>query len=84
MCVRIKKESRNISVSDEAYHKLKDIKMKNDSFTDIINRLIDKTSVPELRGLVSGSEADSIHSSIKESRKISRKRMGNSKGSDFD
>ncbi|MHB1493616.1 MAG: antitoxin VapB family protein [Thermoplasmataceae archaeon] len=68
--------SRNISISDEAYHKLRDIKMKNESFTDVINRLTNKTSILELKGLLSSSEADSIHSSIKESRKLSRKRLG--------
>ncbi|MHB1440991.1 MAG: antitoxin VapB family protein [Cuniculiplasma sp.] len=82
--MRIKKESRNISIFDEAYHKLKDIKMKNESFTDVINRLTNKTSILELKGLLSSNEADSIVNSIKESRKLSRKRMGNSKGSDFD
>ncbi len=68
--------SRNISISDEAYHKLRDIKMKNESFTDVINRLTNKTSILELKGLLSSGEADSILNSIKESRKLSRKRLG--------
>ena len=44
--------SRNISISDEAYHKLRDLKMKNESFTDVINRLANKTSILELKGLL--------------------------------
>jgi len=67
--------SRNISISDEAYHKLRDLKMKNESFTDVINRLTKKTSILELKGLLSISEADSILNSIEESRKLSRKRL---------
>ncbi|EQB67907.1 MAG: hypothetical protein AMDU5_GPLC00020G0008 [Thermoplasmatales archaeon Gpl] len=67
--------SRNISISDEAYHKLRDMKMKNESFTDVINRLTKKTSILELKGLLSISEADSILNSIEESRKLSRKRL---------
>ena len=67
--------SRNISISDEAYHKLRDMKMKNESFTDVINRLNKKTSILELKGLLSISEADSILNSIEESRKLSRKRL---------
>ena len=67
--------SRNISISDEAYHKLRDMKMKNESFTDVINRLTKKTSILELKGPLSISEADSILNSIEESRKLSRKRL---------
>ena len=67
--------SRNISISDEAYHKLRNLKMKNESFTDVINRLTKKTSILELKGLLSISEADSILNSIEESRKLSRKRL---------
>ncbi len=67
--------SRNISISDEAYHKLRDMKMKNESFTDVINRLTKKTSILELKGLLSISETDSILNSIEESRKLSRKRL---------
>ena len=46
-------------------------RMKNESFTDVINRLTNKTSILELKGLLSSGDADSILNSIKESRKLS-------------
>lgn len=68
--------SRNIPISDEAYHKLRDIKMKNENFTDVINMLTNRTSILELKGLLSSSGAGSVLNSIGESRKLSRKRLG--------
>ena len=67
--------SRNISISDEAYHKLRDIKMKNEYLTDVINRLTNRTSILELKGLLSSSETGSVLNSVGESRKLSRKSM---------
>jgi predicted CopG family antitoxin len=68
--------SRNISISDEAYRKLRDIKMKNEYLTDVINRLTNRTSILELKGLLSSSETGSVLNSVGESRKLSRKRLG--------
>ena len=68
--------SGNIPISDEAYHKLRDIKMKNENLTDVINRLTNRTSILELKGLLSSSGAGSVLNSIGESRKLSRKRLG--------
>ena len=68
--------SGNIPISDEAYHKLRDIKMKNEYLTDVINRLTNRTSILELKGLLSSSGAGSVLNSVGESRKLSRKRLG--------
>jgi predicted CopG family antitoxin len=67
--------SKNISISDEAYNRLKKFKGKNESFTDVINRLTSKSTLLELRGTLSKNEADSIRTAIEESRKAGRERM---------
>ncbi len=67
--------SKNISISDEAYLRLKGLKAKNESFTDLINRLTNKTSILDLRGVLSRKEADSILHHIEESRKLSKERL---------
>ena len=66
--------SKNISISDEAYSRLKKFKENNESFTDVINRLTNKATLLDLRGVLSDEESDSIIKSITESRELSRKR----------
>lgn len=73
MCIIM--SSKNISISDEAYNKLKKFKGKKESFTDVINRLTSKATLLELRGTISKDEANSMRSSIEESRKASREKI---------
>ncbi len=67
--------SKNISISDEAYSKLKKMKGKNESFTDLIIRLTNKVSLLDLRGMLTSEEAHQILEELKESRKLSRERF---------
>ena len=67
--------NKNISISDEAYSRLKKFKGKNESFTDVINRLTNKVSLLDLKGTLTSEEADSIFKGINESRKLSRERF---------
>ena len=62
------------NISDEAYSRLKKFKGKNESFTDVINRLTNKVTLLDLRGTLTTDEADLILKSISESRKLSRNR----------
>lgn len=73
MCIIM--SSKNISISDEAYNKLKKIKGEKESFTDVINRLTSKATLLELRGTLSKDEAESIRSSIRGSRKASSEKI---------
>ncbi len=54
---------------------MKRFKGKKESFTDVINRLTSKATLLELRGTLSKDEAESIRSSIEESRKVSREKI---------
>lgn len=67
--------ARNISISDEAYERLKSIKKPSESFTDIINRLTGRRSILELAGLLSKEEAREMKLRIKDIRKKSSKRI---------
>ena len=67
--------SKNISISDEAYNKLKKLKGKNESFTAVINRLVSSITLVELRGTISNEEANGMRNRIEESREARREKI---------
>ena len=67
--------SKNTSISDEAYLRLAELKSKNESFTELIYRLTNKTNVLDLKGMVKADEAKSLEKIIKDSRKLSKERI---------
>ncbi len=67
--------SKNTSISDEAYLRLAELKSKNESFTELIYRLTNKTNVLDLKGMVKEDEAKSLEKIIKDSRKLSKERI---------
>ncbi|ARD85536.1 hypothetical protein FAD_1695 [Ferroplasma acidiphilum] len=67
--------SKNISISDEAYNKLKKLKGKNESFTAVINRLFSTITLLELRGTISNEDANGMRNSIVESREARREKI---------
>ena len=66
--------TRTISITEEAYERLRVRKEKNESFTDVINRLSGKRSIMEFAGILSGEEGEKLEKYIKERRKASRER----------
>ena len=66
---------QKISVSDEAYLRLSELKLKNESFTELIYRLTNKSNVPDLKGIMSEDEGKSIEKNIREPRKMSKERV---------
>ena len=67
--------SKNISISDEAYNKLKKFKGKNESFTAVINRMFSTITLFELRGTISNEVANNMRDSIVESREARREHI---------
>lgn len=67
--------SKNTSISDETYNKLKKFKGKNESFTAVINRLVSSITLVELRGTISNEEANDMRNSIVESREARREKI---------
>ena len=64
--------TRTISITEEAYERLKIRKEKNESFTDVINRMTGKRSIMELAGILSKEEGEKLEKYIKDRRKASR------------
>ncbi len=67
--------SKNISISDEAYLRLSELKLKNESFTELIYRLTNKTNVLDLKGIIKEGEGKSLEKNIRNLRKLSRERI---------
>ena len=66
--------TRTISITEEAYERLRVMKEKKESFTDVINRITGRRSLLELAGILSKDEAEKLEKHIKERRLASRKR----------
>lgn len=64
--------TRTISITEEAYERLRVMKEKNESFTDVVNRITGKRSIMELAGILSKDDAEKMEEYIKARRKASR------------
>lgn len=69
--------TKNIAISDEAYQMLKALKKPRESFTEVIERLTRGSSVLELAGIVSNTDAATIERRVKEIRRQSSQRILN-------
>ena len=64
--------TRTISITEDAYERLKVRKEKNESFSDVINKITGKRSIMELAGILSKEHAEKLEKHIRERRKSSR------------
>ena len=64
--------TKTISITEEAYERLKMRKENNESFTDVINKITGKRNIMELAGILSKEEGKKLEEYIKERRKASR------------
>ena len=67
--------SKNISISNEAYIRLSELKLKNESFTELIYRLTNRTNVLDLKDIIKEDEGKSLEKNIRDSRKLTRERI---------
>jgi predicted CopG family antitoxin len=67
--------SKTISVSDEAYARLKAHKKPGESFSDTINRLTSRKRLSEIAGVLSEEDIEVIEETIAALRTESRKRV---------
>ena len=65
--------TKNISISVEAYERLKMIKDERESFTDVINRITRKKPIMEFAGILSEEEGNALENYIKGRRKSDRR-----------
>ena len=66
--------TKNISISVEAYERLRMMKEKNESFTDVINRITGKSSILEYAGILKGEVGEKLEKYIKERRALDNDR----------
>ena len=67
--------TKTISITEEAYERLKMRKENNESFTDVINKITGKRNIMELAGILSNNEAEQMKKHIQGIRERSRERM---------
>jgi len=67
--------TKTISITEEAYERLSTKKLGSESFSEVINRITNKTSLLAFSGLLNINEAESIKEKIRKSRALSKKRM---------
>jgi len=73
--------TKTISITEEAYERLKAKKEKNESFTDVINRVTGRRSLLELAGILNEEEGEKLEKHIKERRKAMRERIDSTRES---
>ncbi|MDG6951788.1 MAG: antitoxin VapB family protein [Nitrososphaerota archaeon] len=67
--------TRNISISDEAYERLKSLKRPGESFTELIGRMTGSRGVVDLAGLLTRAEGLEMKRRVSELRRASSQRM---------
>jgi predicted CopG family antitoxin len=67
--------TRTISVSDEAYARLKALKRQGESFSDVISRLTSRKHLSELAGVLNEKEAKSLEKTIAALRNRRKKQL---------
>lgn len=67
--------TKTLSITTEAYDRLKANKKHKESFTDVINRLTRKKSLLGFAGMLSKDEAEILENAVKKSRNESEQRL---------
>jgi len=67
--------TKTISITEEAYERLKTRKNENDSFSEVIYKITGKRSLLEIAGSLSKEEASKVEEEIKKARDLSNRRI---------
>jgi len=67
--------TKTISITEEAYERLASKKNKNESFSDVINKITNKVSLLDFVGILTNKETKKLTVEIEKGRSISRKRL---------
>ncbi len=67
--------AKTLTVSEDAYERLASKKDPGESFSDVIKKLTGKSSLLDLVGVLSDSEAENIRKDIKKRREEMRGRI---------
>lgn len=61
--------TKTISLSEDAYNRLKSLKESGESFSDVVKKFTSTVDIKEFHGSLSESTAEDIEENIKDSRK---------------
>ena len=67
--------TKTITITSDAYDRLASCKENNESFSEVISRIIPRTSLLELVGLISKKESDELRKNVIDGRKHIEKEM---------
>ena len=67
--------TKTISITEEAYERLKMRKEPRESFTDVINRITEKRDIMEFAGILTDEDAEKMKDHIKKMRQSSTDRI---------
>jgi len=56
--------SKNITISEEAYRRLENLKKPNESFSVVITRLTGKRALSELFGVLAGADGERLATNL--------------------
>ena len=65
--------TKTISITEEAYERLKYKKNERESFSEVINRITNKRNLTDFFGILSREEADLLEKTIEKNRKTHSK-----------
>lgn len=65
--------TKNISLTEEAYKRLQNLKKEDESFSKTINRLTSKHQLREIFGILNDEEGEKLKETIEENRKVQQK-----------
>ena len=68
-------DSKTISLSDEAYARLKALKRPNESFSDTINRLTGRKRLSEIAGVLDDEDVEVVERAVALVRDKSREQL---------
>lgn len=63
---------KNISLTEEAYYRLRSLGKENESFSDTIMRITNKSYLDDYVGILSKESADALENTIKRQREKNR------------
>lgn len=66
--------TKNISLDEDAYNRLKNLKNDGESFSDVVKKVTEERSLKEIAGIISDAEASEMKERIRKDRKKSRKK----------
>lgn len=59
-----KMSTKTVSLSEDAYERLKSLKKKKESFSDVVRRITDKTYLRNFHGVLSEKAAEELERSV--------------------